>query len=500
MSQLIKQFDMTLQNQGMGFVYLPETVPILTGYCVITRFSDWVPTEERPSFNISFGFKTGNTTYQVARHDDYAEYGNKDLKLIAASDYDQFALYCERLTSYVKILVSIYDSEPKELESISATYTGGAVEAGTPVDDLTGVTVTAHYSDETSEVVTGYTISGTIGIGTNTLTITYQDKTTTIEVVGTEPVLEVKSIYAVYTGGAATVGTSFSALTGITVTAIYEDDSELEVNDYGISAGTIAVGNNTVTLSYSQKTTTIIVTGMYATAPAEYTLHRFNYGDELKAVPLNEMDVQIKSNADQIKLLKGRTFSILGDSYSTFTGFTYPTNNAQYYPNVNVDVTSVREMWWHLFANATKSALIRNCSYSGSEVAKYGGKASYSFVSRLPDLANSELFIIEGGTNDSWDGVPMGDYVYSDFTDETSATYRGALAYILNYLQEHYPGAEIVFMLNNGLSSNINSSTETICDHYNVGLLALDSINKQSNHPSVLGMQQISEQLIAFLA
>lgn len=70
------------------------------------------------------------------------------------------------------------------LSSISATYNGGDVTAGTAVTDLTGIVVTAHYSDGSSEAVTGYTLSGTIAEGSNTVTVTYQGKTATFTVTG----------------------------------------------------------------------------------------------------------------------------------------------------------------------------------------------------------------------------------------------------------------------------------------------------------------------------
>lgn len=70
------------------------------------------------------------------------------------------------------------------LESISATYTGEEVQVGTSVNDLIGLTVTGHYSDGSSKTITGYTISGVIDLGENTVAITYDEKTTTIIVIG----------------------------------------------------------------------------------------------------------------------------------------------------------------------------------------------------------------------------------------------------------------------------------------------------------------------------
>lgn len=77
-------------------------------------------------------------------------------------------------------------SEPEApvLTSISASYTGGDVAVGTAVSSLTGVSVTATYSDGTTASVTGYTLSGTIAEGSNTITVSYQGKTATFTVNG----------------------------------------------------------------------------------------------------------------------------------------------------------------------------------------------------------------------------------------------------------------------------------------------------------------------------
>ena len=72
----------------------------------------------------------------------------------------------------------------RTLTSISAVYSGGSVPVGTAVSALTGVVVTAHYSDGSTAVVTGYTLSGSIAEGSNTITVSYGGMTATITVVG----------------------------------------------------------------------------------------------------------------------------------------------------------------------------------------------------------------------------------------------------------------------------------------------------------------------------
>jgi hypothetical protein len=70
------------------------------------------------------------------------------------------------------------------LTGISATYSGGDVAVGTTVTALTGIVVTAYYSDGANKAVTGYALSGTITEGNNTITVTYQGNTTTFTVTG----------------------------------------------------------------------------------------------------------------------------------------------------------------------------------------------------------------------------------------------------------------------------------------------------------------------------
>lgn len=72
----------------------------------------------------------------------------------------------------------------KTLSSISATYSGGDVAVGTAVTDLTGIVVTATYSDGSTATVTDYNLSGEIAEGSNTVTVSYGGKTTTFTVTG----------------------------------------------------------------------------------------------------------------------------------------------------------------------------------------------------------------------------------------------------------------------------------------------------------------------------
>ncbi len=113
------------------------------------------------------------------------------------------------------------DEPEKTLSSISATYSGGDVAVGTAVTALTGIVVTAHYSDGTSETVTGYTLSGTIAEGSNTVTVSYGGKTTTFSVTGV----------AESGGDGNFISIPVTQHTGAIVRNIFADDGTTPVRD-----------------------------------------------------------------------------------------------------------------------------------------------------------------------------------------------------------------------------------------------------------------------------
>lgn len=84
---------------------------------------------------------------------------------------------------------ALYDAlyPPTNLSYITAVYSGGSVDEYASLDSLkSDLVVTAHYDDLTTETVTTYTLSGSLEVGTSTITVTYSGKTTTFDVTVTE--------------------------------------------------------------------------------------------------------------------------------------------------------------------------------------------------------------------------------------------------------------------------------------------------------------------------
>lgn len=81
------------------------------------------------------------------------------------------------------------EAPPASLVSISAVYTqSGTVYDTDSLDSLKAdLVVTAHFDDSSTEVVTAYTLSGTLEVGTSTITVSYGGKTTTFNVTVSAP-------------------------------------------------------------------------------------------------------------------------------------------------------------------------------------------------------------------------------------------------------------------------------------------------------------------------
>ena len=159
--------------------------------------------------------------------------------------------------------------------SIQADYTQtGTVYPTTSLEDLRNdLAVSAIYDNGSVVPVISYMLSGTLTVGTSTVTVTYSGFTDTFDVtVSAAPT--VSSIAAVYTQSGTVYDTDSldSLKADLVVTATYTDSSTETVpsTDYTLS-GTLAAGTSTITVTYSGKTTTFNVT-VTGYLPTGYTL------------------------------------------------------------------------------------------------------------------------------------------------------------------------------------------------------------------------------------
>lgn len=147
----------------------------------------------------------------------------------------------------------------KAPEKISAKYNGEELSVGSTID-ITKISVTVTYNDKTKDVISsGFTISPTkvTQVGTNTITVTYNGYSDTINIKATE--IMPTSITAIYNGGTVIEGSQVNK-SSITVTAYYPNGTTKQVTDFELSAETMnTVGMQEVIVKYKKLTATIYV-------------------------------------------------------------------------------------------------------------------------------------------------------------------------------------------------------------------------------------------------
>lgn len=148
------------------------------------------------------------------------------------------------------------------------------------------------------------------------------------------------------------------------------------------------------------------------------------------------------------KALANRRLSVIGDSISTFTGYTNPNAPTAYYPNTRAALRVVDQMYWKALAERNGMTIDTIDSYGGSTVGtNWNGDVNYTpFTdeSRLSRLGDPDFIIVEGGIND-FGGNPLGNYP-TDNAYSNMYEFRTSYAYLLHQLKTRYPYARIVCM------------------------------------------------------
>lgn len=258
-------------------------------------------------------------------------------------------------------------------------------------------------------------------------------------------------------------------------------------------------------------------------------------------------------------ILNGKYVSILGDSISTFNGFSnnaavnttiggnghrYDAGTADTKPGSYCQLESVNDTWWMNFANRSSMNLLVNNSWAGSQV--FGGKTSdgrvipAAYLDRCVNLHDNTLennpqnkpihpdvIFVYLGINDynfnrSNVGTGAVDYaglVSDDGTYVTPTTFGEAYGIMLHKTRNAYPDAQIFVMTL--LPENLYSVDKTAWEQHNayiraaaeyytipvVDLAAHCAITWENYsgymmdkiHPTTAGMQQIANCIEAEL-
>lgn len=158
------------------------------------------------------------------------------------------------------------------------------------------------------------------------------------------------------------------------------------------------------------------------------------------------------------KPLKDKTFSILGDSISTYQGYLVSNESgydgssyAYYYPRYGVD--NVNKTWWKKLEELSGMKILHNCSWSGSQVA--GDSTSSAQVGcsnrRIADLGRNntkpDIILILIGVNDlrNNDSHALGEWTANDElpTEGSVDTFSAAYALMVSKVLTAYPTSEV---------------------------------------------------------
>ena len=167
-------------------------------------------------------------------------------------------------------------------------------------------------------------------------------------------------------------------------------------------------------------------------------------------------------------------------TYSIFAGKTINSIGDSYFAPIEIHPDSV---WISLLAKKY-GMTFTNCGISGSTVSNKDTN-DHPMVDRIDSMPENDpdIVIFEGGRNDYNHSVPLGSEDPEDFD---TATFRGAVRYMLRALKEKYPNAVIVGM-NVWKTPSGKNAVGLTCDDYGKAFL---EVCRQMNVPTVDLMDQ----------
>jgi len=274
---------------------------------------------------------------------------------------------------------------------------------------------------------------------------------------------------------------------------------------------------------------------------------------------LKQKEEIAKRNNDIAKLksvLKGKNFSLLGDSISTYNGYSNNTqsnstltNNVFRYDdkgkakNPTVPFTSVNETWWMQTANATGMNLLVNNSWAGSEVfgertGSNGVHIDGAWEERCVQLhddvgenagTNPDIIAVYLGINDynfNRNAVGAGEIDFDKliisngdgtYKYATPTEFKDAYAIMIHKMLTKYDKSQILiftllpedmYSINKDSWNLHNKYIRDVANHFNLPIVDLadnsgitwsnmhDYLHTDKIHPNESGMDVISDTLV----
>lgn len=195
---------------------------------------------------------------------------------------------------------------------------------------------------------------------------------------------------------------------------------------------------------------------------------------------------------------QGSRISVIGDSISTYAGYSDSRDPSPRYPTGDFLLPSYT--WWMRIINAAGGTLAVNSSYAGSRATIQDGKPDFYDRAHAGDAGTADVILVALGTADSTSGIELGEY---DFTTATIANldetkFRSAYTKGLRALLYNYPSAKIICVIL-GMGDAYAESIATIAAYYNVRCVdarGYEGLSSGDVHPSIAGMAQIASAVM----
>lgn len=147
------------------------------------------------------------------------------------------------------------------------------------------------------------------------------------------------------------------------------------------------------------------------------------------------------------KLKTTKKLSVMGDSISTFKGFS-PDDYNPFYMSGSHGLPNASYSYWGIVAREKGWGLSTINAWGGSQVAYKEGRTEIPMCDdrRAGNLAANgtpDVIIILGGTNDFGHGVPVGTWAGDDDLPEVENNFRAAYARMLMKIHSYYPLAKV---------------------------------------------------------
>ena len=212
----------------------------------------------------------------------------------------------------------------------------------------------------------------------------------------------------------------------------------------------------------------------------------------------------------------GKSFSIIGDSLSAYTGWIPEEHTSYYNTDKNVtDVLDVSQMWWYILSSELKMPLLVNGSWMGTTMSTTGydgnDMTATAFTTRAKSLFGEnnttsikpDYIFICGGTSDYRAGSPVGEPKYESPEDLKSVL--PSFCYLIDYIKKYNPHAVIINVTYGELEgTEIGLGYDKICREYgiiNVRIPRADILNGEAlpGHPFAQAHFNIANRVISQL-